>query len=74
MAQPINVGDSVLARRDGNDVPGVVMEVKENQVLVRLSEPYVIETHQLQGGEIWFPLEYVSRILDDSDATPELPG
>lgn len=69
----VQVGDSVLARRDGNAVPGVVTEVKENQVLVRLAEPYVQGTGQPQR-EIWYPLEHVERIIDDADAVPELPA
>lgn len=72
-AESIQVGDSVLARRNGTEVPGVVLEVQEDQVLVRLAEPYVEETGETKQ-EMWYHLDYVDAILDDSRANPELPA
>lgn len=71
-AEGIRIGDPVLAKHDGNLIPGVVAEVKEEMFLVKLAEPYV-EQNGETTDEVWANPNDVTRILDDSDALPELP-
>jgi hypothetical protein len=71
-AQWIRIGDPVLTRHDGNLIPGVVAEVKNETFLVKLAEPYV-EQNGETTDEVWAGANGVTRILDDSDALPEFP-
>jgi hypothetical protein len=71
-AQWIRIGDPVLTRHDGNLIPGVVAEVKNETFLVKLAEPYV-EQNGETTDEVWAGANDVTRILDDSDALPEFP-
>lgn len=70
-SESINIGDSVLAPTGGNLVPGVVAEVREDQALVSLAQPYLDETGSSQG-EVWAPLSQLQKVLDDADTTPQL--
>jgi len=69
--QSVTIGDSVLAPQGGNLVPGVVLEVQGDRVLVELAQPYVDETHASQS-QIWAPLSEVQKVLDDADAPDQL--
>ncbi|GEM_PF-6268174 len=73
MTEEIRVGDSVLARHDGNEVPGVVTEIDGDHILVSLATPYVRE-HGEQDTEVRCPRSDVTRIADDADSTPQLGG
>ncbi len=69
----IRIGDPVLARHDGNLIPGVVAEVKGDAFLVKLADPYLEQSGE-STDEVWADVKEVTRILDDSDAVPELPS
>ncbi len=60
-------------QREATSFPGVVAEVREDQALVSLAQPYVDETGGSQD-EVWAPLSQLQKVLDDADNTPQLSG
>lgn len=71
--QMISIGDSVLARHNGNEVPGVVSEIEGNEVVVALAEPYLAASGEPRT-DVRCAIDEVTRILDDADSVPELPA
>jgi len=67
------VGEAVLARLDGAQVPGVIEATRDDKLLVRLSEPWVNELGQ-QSDEVWLTPDQLDPSLDEeTGGTQALP-
>jgi hypothetical protein len=71
-----NVGDAVLARVGGAQIPGVIEDKQDNRLLVRLAEPWVDETGR-QSDEAWLTPDQLDPSIEgetDTGGTAALPG